>query len=187
MPAAYDKQHLPTLATRTIVSFRLEKGKCIILFQEHTMSIFEGLIKPTLTPSLNIDMSEKTGCNTTNHNHYNIGEYHNHFYLSRWLLFAMLLVAIGLHLSSCSPVPPSAPAQPTTLEHQAALGGAVIPFPNGNPSPMPSAMPLGDWSGEIADSPSMSPSEPPLLDSPQADAGQTRSTRFYRPLFRRTW
>jgi len=75
----------------------------------------------------------------------------------------------------------------TTIEHQAAQGGAAIPFPNGNLSPVPLTLPLGDWSEEIADSPSMSLFEEPSPSNPQADAGQTRSTRFYRPLFRRTW
>jgi len=72
----------------------------------------------------------------------------------------------------------------TSLEKQAALGGAVIPFPSGNPSPSLSASPPSDSNVGTADSSLTTPSEPPLLNSPQADNGQTPSTRLFRPLIR---
>jgi len=102
-----------------------------------------------------------------------------------WFWVAMMLIGFWIvsYLPSCSTAP--APSPVTTIEHQAALGGAAIPFPSVTPSPMPSEPPLGDWNAATADSPSMSPSELPLPDSPQADAGQTRSTRLFRPLLRR--
>ena len=66
------------------------------------------------------------------------------------------------------------------LEQQAATGGAVIPFPSVSPSPSLSALPLIDSMQEPSDCTSMSTSEESSPSSPQADAGQTTSIRFYR-------
>ena len=68
----------------------------------------------------------------------------------------------------------------TPIEQQAALGGAVIPFPNGNPSPSFLALPPKDSTVERNGSSLTNISEPPLPPNRQADNGQTRSTRLFR-------
>jgi len=69
---------------------------------------------------------------------------------------------------------------PTTLEQQAALGGAAIPFPSGNPSPsLWTSLPKNSTKESTA-SLWMNTSEPPLPRNPRADNGQPPSTRFYR-------
>jgi hypothetical protein len=75
-------------------------------------------------------------------------------------------------------------ASPTTLEQQAALGGAAIPFPSVSPLPMLSALPQDNSTTESTASKWMSPSEPPLPDNPPADDGLTNSTRLFRRLAR---
>ena len=75
-------------------------------------------------------------------------------------------------------------------QQQAASGGAASPFPvlkqsSGSPLPMLSSMPPNDWNAETVPTPSMNTSEPPLQANPVADAGQTKSTGFYRPPLRR--
>jgi hypothetical protein len=74
----------------------------------------------------------------------------------------------------------------TTLEQQAALGGAAIPFPNSKPSPTLSVSPPNNSKTEPTPALWKSLSEPPLPPSPQADNGQTKSTKLSRPLLRRT-
>jgi len=75
------------------------------------------------------------------------------------------------------------PSAISTLEQQAALGGAVIPFPSGNSSPSLLALPLKNSKAESTAPLWMSTSEPPLQGSPQADNGQRTSTRsFGRPI-----
>jgi len=109
-------------------------------------------------------------------------------YLVPFILGAMLggVVAYSAAVSGL----PSVVSQ-TSLEKQAALGGAAIPpfpqwtQPKGNPSPSLLALPPSDSNMGTADSSLTSTSEPPLPNSPQADNGQTPSTRFYRPLIRR--
>ena len=76
--------------------------------------------------------------------------------------------------------------QPATLEQQAALGDAAIPFPSGKPSPMPATPLPKDSNREPSGSSWTSPSELPLPANRQADAGQTTSTRLFKPLIRRT-
>jgi hypothetical protein len=84
----------------------------------------------------------------------------------------------------------------TTLEQQAAQGGAAIPFPSGNPSPTLSTPPpenstaLGDRR-ETAETQSTASSltkisEPPSLPNPQADNGQTNSQKSFRRTLLRT-
>ena len=91
-----------------------------------------------------------------------------------------------------------------TLEQQAALGGAAVPFPSVSPSPPPLNSPPSDWSMEEAmeenmeenreemeqsepiDSSLTTTSESPSPSSPQADSGETPSTRYYRLPLRRT-
>ena len=75
---------------------------------------------------------------------------------------------------------------PPTLERQAAVGGAAIPFPNESPLPSPSNSLPGDSITESTASSSTNISELPLPPSLQADNGQTNSQRlFHRPLVRR--
>ena len=69
-------------------------------------------------------------------------------------------------------------------QQQAALGGAVIPFPSVSPSPSLSALPLIDSMQEPSGCTSTSTSEESSPSNPQADAGQTTSIRFYRTLRR---
>ena len=76
--------------------------------------------------------------------------------------------------------------QPTTIEQQAAQGGAVVPFWNDKPSPVPLKSPPENLKRERIGSPSMSTSDSPLPPNPQADNGQKESTRSFRPLIRRT-
>ena len=71
------------------------------------------------------------------------------------------------------------------IEKQAALGGAAIPFPSGNPLPSPSPLPPGDSTAESTASSLMSTSAEPSPSSPQADGGKTKLTRSFRPLIRR--
>jgi hypothetical protein len=73
----------------------------------------------------------------------------------------------------------------TTIEQQAATGGAAIPFPSGSPLPSPSAPPPEDWKAGQTAASLTNTSEPPSPPSPLADKGQTKSTRLFRPLFRR--
>ena len=73
----------------------------------------------------------------------------------------------------------------TTLEKQAALGGAAIPFQSGNPSPSLSASPPTNSKAETTASLWMNTSEPPLPPNPQADNGHMPLTRLFRPLIRR--
>ena len=75
--------------------------------------------------------------------------------------------------------------QPTPV-YQAAQGGAAIPFPSGSPSPMLSAWPPGNSKAESTASSLTKTSELPLPGNLQADNGQTKSTRLFRPLIRRT-
>jgi len=71
-------------------------------------------------------------------------------------------------------------------QQQAASGGAAIPFPSGKPSPSLSALPPSDSNEETADSSSMSTFALPSQVNPAADNGQTRSTKLFRTLTRRT-
>jgi hypothetical protein len=68
----------------------------------------------------------------------------------------------------------------TTIEQQAARGGAAIPFPSGNPSPTLWSPPQENSKTELTASLWMSTSEPPLPNSPQVDNGQTNSQRSFR-------
>jgi hypothetical protein len=102
-------------------------------------------------------------------------------YLVPFILGAML-GSIVTYSAVCGL--PSADTQ-TSLEQKAALGGAVIPFPSGNPLPSPLASPPKDSKAESTASLWTTLSEPPLPSNPQADNGQTTSTRFYRLLTRR--
>jgi len=68
----------------------------------------------------------------------------------------------------------------TTIEQQAASGGAAIPFPSGTPSPTPSTSLPQDSTAESTASSWMSTFEPPSPSNPQADSGQTNSQRSYR-------
>jgi hypothetical protein len=74
----------------------------------------------------------------------------------------------------------------TTLEQQAATGGAAIPFPNGKPSPTLSVSPSNNSQTEPTPALWKSLSEPPSPSNPQADNGQTKSTKSSRPLLRLT-
>ena len=81
--------------------------------------------------------------------------------------------------------------QATTIERQAATGGAAIPFLNVSPLQSHLNSLLGDSTellgeGEIAGTPSMSTSAPPLPLNQQVDSGQAPSTRLLRPLIRQT-
>jgi hypothetical protein len=78
----------------------------------------------------------------------------------------------------------SIPFVQTSLEHQAALGGAAIPFPSGKPSPSLSALLPSDWNEEKSDSSLTSTSALLLPDNQQADAGQAASTKLFRRLVR---
>ena len=103
-------------------------------------------------------------------------------YLVPFILGAMFGGAVAYSAAVCGL--PSAVSQ-TTLEHQAALGGAAIPFRSGNPSPSLSVSLPRDSNMGIADSSLTNTSELPLPPNPQADNGQMPSTRFYRPLIQR--
>ena len=78
------------------------------------------------------------------------------------------------------------PSPLATLEHQAALGGAAIPFPSGKPSPSFLVSPLSDSPKEPSGSSLTSPSEPTSPPNPPAGSGQTESTRLFRRLTRPT-
>ena len=71
-----------------------------------------------------------------------------------------------------------------TLEQQAALGGAVIPFPNGSPSPSPSYLPPKDSKAGANGSSWKNTSELPSPVNRPADNGQAASTRLFRRLVR---
>ena len=92
----------------------------------------------------------------------------------------------GLFVNIPAPTIPFVSQSSAKLEQQAAAGGAAIPFPSVSPSPPPSTLPPGDSTAESTSSSSTSMSEESSPNSPQADAGQTTSTRFYRLPFRRT-
>ena len=105
-------------------------------------------------------------------------------FLTTAIVFALGMLTMAI-IANYSPL-----TTKTTLEHQAAIGGAVIPFPNASPLPSPWNSLPGDWTvllleGEIVDSPLTNTSAPPLPSNPQADAGQAPSTRLLRPLIRR--
>ena len=99
--------------------------------------------------------------------------------------FVLGMIVGGLFVNVPISAIPVANRQTSILEHQAALGGAAIPFPSGSPSPSPSALPLIDWMEEPTDLSSTSISEEPSPNNPQADSGRTPSTRFYRLPLRR--
>ena len=80
---------------------------------------------------------------------------------------------------------PQTTSQHQTIQQQAALGGAVIPFPNGSLSPSPLALLPNDSNVGTADSSLTNSSELPLHVSRPADAGQTNSMRLFRPLGQR--
>ena len=67
-----------------------------------------------------------------------------------------------------------------TLEQQAALGGAAIPFPSGSPSPWLLTTPPKDLPAESTAHWWMSTFEPPSQANPQADNGQTNSQESFR-------
>jgi hypothetical protein len=96
-----------------------------------------------------------------------------------YLIPFILGVIVGTTLSaaSCRLLPASFS---TTLEHQAATGGAVIPFGNASPSPMLSSEPQGIWTTELIDLSLTNESEPPSQPSPQADNGQESSQESSR-------
>ena len=100
----------------------------------------------------------------------------------KWLKPFLLGVIIGYFVLPSSFV--SFPQ--TTIERQAALGGAAIPFPSGSPSPTLSASPPKNSKAGATAYSWMNISAPPLPGNPQADNGQTQSTRLFRPLNRRT-
>ena len=101
-------------------------------------------------------------------------------YIIPFILGVIVGVLSACGLSSAISIP-----QATTIEQQAAQGGAAVPFPNASPLPSPSNSLPGDWIEEIVDLPSMNISELPLPSNPQADDGQAPSTRLLRPLIRR--
>jgi hypothetical protein len=71
---------------------------------------------------------------------------------------------------------------PATLERQAAMGGAAIPFPNETTLPSPSALPPSDSNKGASGLLWKNISALPLPNNRQADAGQTKSTRLFRRL-----
>jgi hypothetical protein len=94
-----------------------------------------------------------------------------------WIKPSLVPFILGMIVGGLvSPIPFS--SQPAH-EHQAALGGAAIPFQSGNPSPRLSSLPPSDSKAEGSDSLLTNISEPPLQANPQAVDGQTTSTRFY--------
>jgi hypothetical protein len=72
----------------------------------------------------------------------------------------------------------------TTIQQQAVQGGTAIPFPSVFPSPSHSNSPPGNSTKEWNDLSWMSTSEPPSACNPQADSGQTTSTKSSRPPIR---
>jgi len=72
------------------------------------------------------------------------------------------------------------------IEQQAALGGAAIPFPSGNPLPSPSSSPPTNSTAVPPPSLWMSTFEPPSQANPPAQNGQKKSERLSRPLLRLT-
>ena len=104
-------------------------------------------------------------------------------------ILLMLGFGIGKFVNIPAPTIPVATQQTSTLEQQAAAGGAAIPFPSVSPSPPPLTTPPSDsWEPspteeaeeELNGCTSTNTSEESSPSSPQADAGQTTSTRFYR-------
>jgi len=98
--------------------------------------------------------------------------------------FILGMILGGLTFGGCGKIPTLFNTL-TTIEKQAALGGAAIPFPSGNPLPSPSPLPPGDSTAESTASSLMSTSAEPSPSSPQADGGKTKLTRSFRPLIRR--
>ena len=100
------------------------------------------------------------------------------------VIFGMLLT--GVLFDSRSPLATlttnhSPLTTKTTLEHQAAIGGAAIPFPNASPLPSPWNSPPGDWIEESADTPfTNTSSEEASPSSPQVGNGQENSQELYR-------
>ena len=105
------------------------------------------------------------------------------------VIFGMLLT--GMLFDSRSPLATlttnhSPLTTKTTLEHQAAIGGAAIPpfsiLAQPNASPLPSLWnsPPGDWIEEIADTPfTNTSSEEASPSSPQVGSGQANSLELY--------
>ena len=98
----------------------------------------------------------------------------------------ILGMIVGSAAVSLLPTADSHLPSPSTLEQQAATGGAVIPFPSGKPSPSLLVSPLIGSTKEPSGSSLTSPFEPPSPANPQADNGLTESTRLFRRLTRPT-
>ena len=81
---------------------------------------------------------------------------------------------------------PIANQQSTILEHQAAVGGAAVPFPSVSPLPPLLTSPPENLIEEPSDSMSTNTSEESSPNNPQADSGQKTSERYYRLPLRRT-
>jgi hypothetical protein len=91
------------------------------------------------------------------------------------MMFAQLFPMLPLTFS-----PQPVIEQKMTLEQQAALGGAAIPFPNGKPSPTLSASPPENSKTEPTSASWTKTSAPPLPANPRADNGQKISTGLFR-------
>jgi hypothetical protein len=98
---------------------------------------------------------------------------------------AMLIFVFGFYIGKESCQHRQTESSSTTLEQQAALGGAAIPFPSDNPSPTPSNLPQRTSTAGATAASSTNIFEPPSPSSQQADSGQQDSTRYSRPLLRR--
>ena len=118
------------------------------------------------------------------------------WFAKSYIVWGAILLLLGFGIghfwqSNSLPTPRPVPVVTSTLEQQAAAGGAVIPFPSVSPSPPPLTTPPSDlWEPspteeaeeeeELNGCTSTNTSEESSPSSPQADSGQTTSTRFYR-------
>ena len=103
---------------------------------------------------------------------------------SHWLKPYIIPFILGMlvgWLSAAACGLPSAVSitQTTTLEQQAATGGAAIPFPNASPLPSPWNSPPGDWIEESAGIPFTRVSDETLPSNPQADNGRANSQGLF--------
>jgi len=104
-------------------------------------------------------------------------------YIIPFILGMILGLVVGIGGQSI----PLGNLTPLTIEKQAALGGAVIPFPNVSPSPSHSTSPQGNSPAESTASSLTNTCAPPSPPSLQVDDGQRILRRSYSPLLRRTW
>ena len=100
-------------------------------------------------------------------------------WIPAWFIPCVIGVMIGLLIANF-PTLTTHHSPLTTLEQQAATGGAAIPFLKESHLPSLLNSPPGDSKTESADSSSMSISEPPLPNSRQADNGQANSQKLFR-------